>query len=350
VSRPDILVVSLGTTRGLRVADAAFLQQLRAAGAATAASLVGIGALDRIRRGYPLNDLVEAAAARRAIRAAVARHDPRAVVFSTVTVSLLAPELDVPYAVRFDSPAALNRPGLRNTLVRALERRGLAGARVLLPSSRAARDALPPVRAPAVVVPPEVLPSGPPASAREPLAVAYVSDPKAKGLGLLCGAWGQAALDGARLSLFGIEHERAVAHLERLAIPEPTGIDWMGMASAADFRSALRRCRAFVSAARWEDFGQAPLEALADGALLVTAPAGGAYEGLVLARSLAPELVAPAHDPAALASCMRAAFAMTDERAAAYRAAAAEQLEAFRPDVLVRILREQVLPVLLDEA
>jgi glycosyltransferase involved in cell wall biosynthesis len=347
VSRaPDLLLVSLGTTRGLRVADAAFVEQAREVGASVEAVAVRIGALGPLRRGYPVNDLVEAAAARRALREALGRR-PRAVVFSTVTASLLRPPLDIPYAVRLDSPAALNRPGLRNRVLHVLERRRLAGARLTLPWSEAALAALPGDAAPPVVLPPPVLPSGPPERQRERLAVAYVPDPKAKGLEILCGAWARADLEDARLAVFGLERERALRHLARTGVAEPSGVEWRGMASGDEFRAALRHCRAFLASARWEDFGQAQLEALADGALLATVPSGGAYEALALARELAPELVAPELTAEAFAPCIRAAFELDDDRARAYRDAAAARLAAYRPEALRRTLAERVLPALL---
>ena len=49
-----------------------------------------------------------------------------------------------------------------------------------------------------------------------------------------------------------------------------------------EFRAALRRAHVHITSARWEDFGQAQLEALADGALLATTPAGGPFEALAL--------------------------------------------------------------------
>ena len=80
-------------------------------------------------------------------------------------------------------------------------------------------------------------------------------------------------------------------------MPEPDSVELRGTVPAAEFRARLRRARAFVHGARWEDWGQAPLEALADGALLATVPSGGPYEALRVARLLEPELVAPAVDP-----------------------------------------------------
>ena len=53
MARPDVLLVSLGTTLGWRVADRMLLAQLERAGATTHAVAVGRGATDRLRRGYP---------------------------------------------------------------------------------------------------------------------------------------------------------------------------------------------------------------------------------------------------------------------------------------------------------
>jgi hypothetical protein len=342
----DLLLVSLGTTRGLRVADTAFLEQVRAGGASAEAVAVRLGALDRLRRGYPVNDLVEAAAARRSLGAALERR-PRAVVFSSITAALLAPRLDVGYAVRLDSPAVLNRPGLRNRLLHVSERRALGGARLVLPWSRAALAALPAGSDRAVVLPPPIVPSGPPARSRERVAVAYVPDPKAKGLSLLCAAWTQAAVADARLVVFGIDAAAARRHLARFGPGEPQGVEWRGLVPAAQFRQRLRESLVFVHSARWEDFGQAPLEALADGALVATVPSGGAYEALAIARELDPRLAASSLDPGGLAGAVRAAFGYEQDAARAYRMHAAGLLAAYSPDALERTVRDEVLPPLL---
>jgi hypothetical protein len=346
VRRPDLLIVSLGTTRGLRVADAAFAEQARAAGASVEAVTVGIGALGALRRGYPVNDLVEAAAARRATASAVRRLWPRAVLFSTVTSALMAPRLDVPFAVRLDSPASLNRPGPRNALLHVLERRALAAARLVLPWSRAAQAALP-QELPSVVLPPPVVPSGEQPQLRRRAAVAYAPDPKAKGLDLLAEGWAIGAPEDAQLDVFGIEAERAQRHLERTATPEPPGVRWLGLTPAAEFRAALRESLVFASAARWEDFGQAPLEALADGALLVTLPAGGAYEALAPARELAPGLAPAQLSAGALAEALRQAFATSEDQAREYRRRATDLVAAFAPERVERTVAEEVLPALL---
>lgn len=346
--QPDVLLLSLGTTLGWRAADAVFADQLRRAGASVGATTVRIGATGRLRRAYPVTDLVEAFAARRALRSALRRGRPRALVISSTTAAMLAGVEGIPFAVRLDAPARLNRPGAHNAGIHALERRALARARLVLPWSRAALDALPAGAARAIVVPPPVHASGEPAIERERLAVAYTPDVKAKGLDVVCAAWGEAAIEDARLLVFGVGPERAIAHLQRAGVPLPAGVEFLGKTPPAEFRAALRRARAYVGGARWEDFGMAPLEALADGALLVTVPSGGPFEALAMARSLAPELVAEAVAPEPLAAALRAAFALPAPELERYRADAARLIEPYRPEAVQRAVKGDVLPALLE--
>jgi len=345
-ARPDLLLVSLGTTLGWRVADHLFCATAEEAGARVEAVAVGQGALGALRRGYPVNDLVEAAAARRAIASAVARVRPRAVVLSSTTTAQLAPPLEVAHAVRLDGPAALNRPGARNAPVRALERRALARAALVLPWSEPARAALPPGSEPAIVLPPPVERSGS-REREERLAVAYVPDPKAKGLEVVVEAWAQAAVEGARLEIYAVEPDRAHRHLSRHGLGAPSSVTVRGPVTGERFRAALRRARVLVAGARWEDFGQVPLEALADGALLATVPSGGAFAALPLARRLEPSLVAPEVSAEALVPCVRAAFALPDDRVRALRQQAGGLLGPFSRRAVVSRLGDEVLPRLL---
>jgi glycosyltransferase involved in cell wall biosynthesis len=103
----------------------------------------------------------------------------------------------------------------------------------------------------------------------------------------------------------------------------------------------------YVGGARWEDFGQAPLEALADGALVATVPSGGPFEALGLARELTPELVASAVDASALATALRAAFELPEQRVEDYRQNAARLLERFRGEAIARKVADEVVPALL---
>jgi hypothetical protein len=345
MSAPDVLLLSLGTTLGWRLGDSILVDELRAAGATVEPVSVGIGATGRLRRAYPVTDLVEALAARRALAGALERHSPRAIVISTTTAAMLADPHGLPYAVRLDAPARLNRPGRRNAVLHALERRSLGSARLVLPWSEAARAELPAGAAPAVVLPAPL--EGHPAPERDRTAVAYTPDVKAKGLDLVCAAWGGAAVEGATLDVFGVEHEPALAHLRRTGTPVPEGVRFRGKTPPSEFRGALRRAHVYVGGARWEDFGQAPLEALAEGALIATVPSGGPFEALALARELDPELVAGEIAAGPLAAAIRGAYALDGERAAAYRARAVTLLQRFRPEAIQRTIVSEVLPALL---
>jgi len=346
-ARPDVLHVSLGTTFGLRVADSQLVLSLRVAGATVEVVAVGLGALDVARKGYPINDWIEAVAARQTIASAARRLTPRTVIVSTTTAALLAPPLDGPYAVRLDATASINRPGLRNAPQRLLERRRLAAARLVIPFSHAAERLLPAGCAPSIVVPPPTRIDGHPRDERDRLAVAYVPDARAKGLDIVCEAWAAAPIPDARLELFGIEEAEGRRQLRRRRVAVPAGVRWRGRTSAQEFRAALGRAHVMVQGARWEDYGQAPLEALAHGALLATVPSGGAYEALTIVRRLAPELVAPDLRPESLGACLRRAFELDDGRARAVRAAGTGALAPYAPDAVQRTVSERLLPALL---
>jgi hypothetical protein len=177
--------------------------------------------------------------------------------------------------------------------------------------------------------------------------VAYVSDPKAKGLDVVVSGWAAAAPPDARLEVYGLDPEWAGAHLRRAGVSQPGGVELRGTVPAAVFRGRLRRARVFVHGAHWEDWGQAPLEALADGALLATAPSGGPYEGLRLARELDPSLVADGVSGADLAPAIRAAFELSGERARDYRRRAGELLRPYRSESVQETVSNELVPALL---
>jgi glycosyltransferase involved in cell wall biosynthesis len=346
---PDLLQISLGTTRGLRIADGWFAKLVCQAGISIETVGVRVGATNRLRRAYPVTDLVEALAARRATTSALTRLEPLALVFSTTTASLLTDDPGVPYAVRLDSPARLNRPGVHNAPLHALERRKLAKAALVLPWSATSAASLPPEAGPVVVVPPPLLVStdSQPTGPRERLAVAYTPDPKAKGLDLLCRAWTLAAVPGARLEVFGVDRARALRHLRRTGVPEPPNVHWAGSVAPRAFHARLARSVTFVTSARWEDFGMTQLEALALGVLLVCTATEGPFEAGAIARKLNPKLVAADQTPEALASGIEEAFNLDATAADSYRRAAWSRLERYRPRAIVQTIAEQVLPVLL---
>src|SRR3954454_9529632 len=149
----DVLLVSLSGTTGLREADEELAGALRRAGASVA---VVRARPVREWRTYAGIQLAWARWARGAAAAAIARHAPRAIVYSSTTAALLAPRAG---AIRFDAPGAANRPARPGIWHRPVERRRFAAAPLLLPWSRAAFAEAPSPHAEAIVVPVPVEPS-----------------------------------------------------------------------------------------------------------------------------------------------------------------------------------------------
>ena len=306
------------------MADDALAAQLRAAGLSCAVVRV---AGDRGRRLHyaPLIDLFEAGAAwhRRLPEA-------RAVVVSSVTAAFFV-RPRVPYAIRFDSPAALNRPGAMGLWQRAIEPGVLARADLLLPWSR---EAMGPYGFPSIPlgVPIERIAH---AATRDITALAYAGNPHKRRLELLASAW--AGMDG-RLVVGGISADDGRAWLARHGVAEPAGLEWAGIVPRAEWLALLGRARVFVQASRFEDHGIAPLEALSAGAKLVSVLTQGPYPALAMARELAPALVSDD-----LAGALRAGIALEDPT---YAERADALLAPHRPEALQRTVAERVLPAL----
>lgn len=348
----DVLVVSLGSTGGLGRADDELLGALRRAGAR--AELVRADPPPATRT-LMLTDLRWALAARRAARREIERARPRAVIYSSTTAALLWPR---PGAIRFDAPAAANRPGRHGLWQRPLERRRLRQAPLLLPWSegalmelpRSVRRRLGPDRE--LVVPVPVEPSGEkhllegeavdprtPAlrakrsgmarPVRDIAAVAYGANPAKKGLNHVLREWSRVRCDGEQLIVAGVSHDDLPREGVRVA----------GMLPTDEYRALLRRARVFVCAARREDHGLAQLEALADGCLLVTTPSPGPYVALRIARELDRRLV-----DEDLGAALRTAL---DDPAPRYHERALRALAPYRRTAIDRLVAEELLPRLL---
>jgi glycosyltransferase involved in cell wall biosynthesis len=315
-------LISLGSTAGLRASDGELLRALRGAGAS--AELVAAEPPREVRT-MALTDLTWARAARAAARAGIAAHEPRAIVYSTTTAALLAP---APGAIRFDAPSAGNRPGRHGLWQRPLERRRLASAPLLVPSSPGGLAEVPHDHGPALVVPIPVEGSGPPAPERDLAAVAYAANPEKKGIDRVVEAWSRVRREGETLVLAG-------ADLDLRA----DGVAVAGRLAPEDYRALVRRARVYVTAPRREDYGIAQLEALADGCLLVTTPAPGPYAALPIARAADPRLVTED-----LAAALRTAL---DDPAPGYAARVAEGLRPYRRDAVDRVVADELLPRLL---
>jgi glycosyltransferase involved in cell wall biosynthesis len=318
----EVLIVSLGSTSGLRAADAELAGALERAGASVA---VVAARPPREVRTLALTDLVWARAARAAAQRGIAEHRPRAVVYATVTAALLWPR---PGAIRYDAPAAANRPGRHGLWQRPLERRRLREAPLLVPQAPGTLAESPTPHATAVVVPIPVEPSGPAPPARDIAAITYAANPEKKGLDRVLAAWAAARRDGEELVVTGTER-----------VPRAAGVRAAGPLEPAAYRALLRRARVFVTAPRREDYGVAQLEALADGCLLVTTPAPGPYAALPLARALDARLVADD-----LAPALRAAL---DDPAPDYAERALAAIAPYRRAAVDAVVRDALLPRLL---
>lgn len=321
----DVLLVSLGGTAGLREADAELAASLRRAGASVA---VAAAAPVREWRTMALIELAWALSARRAAARGIAAHAPRAIVYSSSTAALLAP---APGAIRFDAPAAGNRPGRHGVWQRPAERRRFASAALLVPWSAGALAEAPRPHGEAVVVPVPVEPSGPPAPERDVAAITYGAHPEKKGLDVVLDAWARARAPGEELVVAGLD-----AAAWRGA---PPGVRFAGMLPRQEYRGLLRRARVFVTAPRREDYGIAQLEALADGCALVTAASPGPYAALPVARALDRRLVG-----GDLAAALRTAL---DDPAPGYAERAAGALAPWRRAEVDRVVAGELLPRLI---
>ena len=316
----DVLVVSLGATHGLREADAELAASMRRAGAS-----VEVVTAEPVRewRTFALIELAWARSARRAALDGLARFSPRAVLYSSTTAALLWPR---PGAIRFDAPAAGNRPGRHGLWQRPVERRRFREATVLVPwSAEALKEA--PAGAPAVVVPVPVEPSGA-SGERDIAAITYGANPEKKGLDRILDWWSAARLPGDELVVGGLRDDGLVRE----------GVRFVGSLPRDEWRALLRRSRVFLSAPRREDHGIAQLEALADGCRLVTTEAPGPYAALPLARQLDPRLVG---EPLAIRTAL-------DDPLPGYADRARELLAPLTRDAIDRVVADELLPGLLD--
>ena len=323
----DILLVSLGSTAGLRASDDEFAAALRRAGAAVQV----VRAPDQRQvRTFALTDLRWARAARGAARRGIAEHKPGAVVYSTTTAALLWPRAG---AIRYDAPAASTRPGRHGIWQRPLERRRLREAPLLIPTAPGTLAETPEPHADALVVPIPVEPSGlgEPWAVREFAALTYAADPEKKGLDQVLAAWSSARREGEILVVAGLAPARLPNPPAGVVVPGPLARD--------AYRDLLRRARVFVTAPRREDHGIAQLEALADGCLLVTTPAPGPYVALDIARALDARLVSDD-----LAGALRTAL---DDPAPRYVARSIDLLAPHMRAAVDRVVQAQLLPRLL---
>jgi glycosyltransferase involved in cell wall biosynthesis len=346
---PDIALVSLGTTPGLRNADQAFAAMAEAAGLSCEVVDVGVGRSGSLRRQSTMTDIVEARAARNAASGVKAK----VIVYSTITAALMQKPKGT-YAIRFDSLAADNRQGVSGVWSRRRESKVIAGASLLLPWGASALKAIPDEATRVPAIPLHVPVAGGPDAERSASiagtverdidALAYAGYPEKRGLDVLIKAWQTSGLaTQRRLRITGIERERALEWLKKKGVEEPVGIEWSGLLEPGQFRYTLTRTRVFVNASRREDHGLSQLEALAAGAALVTVASEGPYEALPIATQLDRSLVSPTVTPQSLAFALKAGFKVNLDD---YATRAQELLRPYRRDAIQQVFEQQVLPAL----
>jgi glycosyltransferase involved in cell wall biosynthesis len=349
-----VLIVSLGSTGGLRSADVELCESLCRAGAdaqiASAATQPQVPSM-------MLTDLLWARAARAAALAHLRREPADAIIYSSTTAALLWPR---PGAIRFDAPSAGNRHGRHGLWQRPLERRRLERASLLLPWSEGGLSEVPAAARRgdrALVLPVPVEPSDPlgsvdpaeaceqagssrpPARERDIAAITYAANPLKKGLDRVLGAWMKVRRPSEELVVAGV----SIGDLESCGLELPAeGVRLTGMLAGEEYRGLLRRARVFVCAPRREDYGQAQLEALADGCQLVSTDAPGPYLALAIARELDRRLVGED-----LAGALRLAL---DEPLPGYPKRALELLGRLDRGAIDALVEHQLLPRLLAGA
>lgn len=352
----DVLVVSLGGTIGLRVADEQLVDGLERSGLEVRLAATEI---PRDVRTLMLTDLVQARAARKAARAALSQVEPDAVIYSTTTAALLWPR---PGLIRFDTLAQVTRPGHHGHWQRRVERRRLRQATALLPWDDASMTGAPadvlghkrltvPVSIDSLRYDPDgaVVSTEAAAEASAVLAdaqagggrvvaVTYAADAVKKGLDRVLAAWALVRAPGELLLVTG-----------RDSLPSGSGgaegVICVGRVSAGTFRALTGLAGVLILAPRREDYGIAQLEAIAAGARVVTTAAPGPYAALALLRSGWPDQVV--EDPsnaAALGAALRRAI---DEPVGTQeRIRATEAIAAWRGEAVARLMQERLVPLL----
>jgi glycosyltransferase involved in cell wall biosynthesis len=354
----DVLLVKLGSTSGLAMADDELSRSMQRAGAKV---LVANTERPDSLPTMALTDLMWACAARRAAKRMLERlhyAPPRAVIYSTTTAALFWPR---PGAIRFDAPAAANRPGRHGLWQRPLERHRLRHAPLLLPWSEGglaeAGAAVPDCAERALVLPASIELStvagsgrsgalvdqegngrrlGPPE--RDVAAITYAGNPHKKGFDRVLEAWRRARRPSEQMLVVGITDQEL---RQRGFEVNDEDVHILGSIPQGDLRQLLRRTKVFVCAPRREDYGLIQLEALAEGCRLVTTPAPGPYVALSLAHQLDPRLVSED-----LGGALRRAL---DAPVPGYAEQAAELVEPFGSAAVDRLVAERLLPRLLRE-
>lgn len=338
----SVLVVRSSITGGHRHHEDEIVRNLPELGCSVRAVQVRYPHQSLFGRSTPTDDLYHAVQAARVVR----RVDPGegVLVFTTVTDALLQRTSVLRRAVvRFDALSRENRTGWRGAIQRRLERRVLARAAVLAP--RSVRSL--PERSDLALhaLPSAVLPIA--RASGEPIAPYMFfyggENVRKKGLDVAVRAWSTAALPGLELRVAGTEAEAGRRFLLENGVEAPASVRWLGKIPNVEFRQQAAAATAYISASRYEEFGVAQIEALADGVPVVTVSTDGPVEIVPIMRSIAPDLVADGIQARTLADALHAVADWDSKRRAEYRGDAAEAARAYSQDAVRNYLRTAVL-------
>jgi glycosyltransferase involved in cell wall biosynthesis len=355
----DVLMVRGDTTPGLRRGDDSLAAALRRAGC----SVAQVSPDYRLRRLLVISrytgvvpDLAECLDARRATTVALRRYAPRCIIYGAWFGGGLQPKsrLGPRSAVRFDSPPSLSRAGRGGvSLLRVLEARMFRTTGYLLPwgvTMPPTLQAALPRGANVVPLPVPIGGSGDDLgeTPRTEGAVFYAgSNPYKKGLDIGLTAWSAAGLQSTTLAVAGIDREAGLRWCDHHKVAVSENVEWVGVVRADAFRRLLRSRSLYLAASRYEDHGLAQLEAMADGALLVTVPSAGPFEPVTIARQLPGELVADTIGAQALAAALTRAARLSEETRAEYRRRARLLTNEYSEETLDKRL-QRILPSLLN--
>lgn len=296
----------------------------------------------------PLIDLSQALVMRRATTRACRELRPRALIYATSVAAILEPQSRLRKgAICYDALIRENRLGWRGLIQRLLEVRSLRSSRMLMPLALTGvpgREDL--VEYPLLM---PIAPSGPPADGHGTDVVCYAGDPGKKGLDTMIDAWALLEAEGRLLWVAGIDEEVAKRFLARRGVSVPGSVRWLGSVPPTEFRAIVRGAAAYLAASRYEDYGIAQLEALADGTPLVTTPSRGPFEALGILRELAPELVAEANTAQALSTSLQNVLDWDGDTRSRFRSSIATRMVDYSLEAMRRRLGE-ILPVLLSES
>ena len=133
-------------------------------------------------------------------------------------------------------------------------------------------------------------------------AISYCSRVmRRKGLDILVKAWGMHHKN-KKLVVAGVNEEDGAAYLKKKSIKIPDNIEFAGMLRREEYLSMLAKSSFFISAARFEDFGIAVLEALSYEKPVAATPTLGPSEFL---REIDKNLISASFSPVDLANTIK---------------------------------------------